>query len=90
MTRSHLTTAAVGILLVAPGIVRDHRVAAQQRAEMRDMQLVGYSDLQARSAYQPVIHKQGARWIAYIGHHGGSQLSLCQVLDGLREQARPS
>jgi hypothetical protein len=40
---------------------------------MHDMQLVGYNDLQARSAYQPVIHKQGDRWIAYIGHHGGTQ-----------------
>ena len=44
---------------------RDHR--AQQRSEMHDMQLVGFDDLQARSAYQPVIHKQGDRWIAYIG-----------------------
>ncbi len=34
------------------------------------MRLVGYSDLQARTAYQPVIQKQGNRWIAYVGHHG--------------------
>src|SRR5260221_8930699 len=37
------------------------------------MRLVGYSDLQARSAYQPTIHQQGGRWIAYIGHHGGTE-----------------
>ena len=36
------------------------------------MALVGSHDLQARSAYQPVIHNQGGRWIAYIGHHGGT------------------
>ena len=36
------------------------------------MRLVGWSDLQARSAYQPTIHQQGDRWIAYIGHHGGT------------------
>ena len=36
------------------------------------MKLVGYSDLQARSAYQPTIHHQGDRYIAYIGHHGGT------------------
>ena len=36
------------------------------------MRLVGWSDLQARSAYQPTIHKQGDRCIAYIGHHGGT------------------
>src|ERR1041384_7640874 len=50
-------------------------IAAQQKAETRNMDLVGYNDLQARSAYQPTIHKQGDRWIAYIGHHGGSQLN---------------
>lgn len=49
--------------------------AAQQRAEKNNMDLVGYSDLQARSAYQPTIHKQGGRWIAYVGHHGGSQIN---------------
>ena len=39
------------------------------------MRLVGHNDLQARSAYQPVIHHQGNRWIAYIGHHGGTRLN---------------
>lgn len=57
----------------AMGIVVGVGVGAQQRAEMHDMQLVGYSDLQARSAYQPVIHRQGDRFVAYIGHHGGTQ-----------------
>jgi hypothetical protein len=41
--------------------------------EAKNMRLVGYNDLQARSAYQPIIHKQGSRYIAYIGHHGGTQ-----------------
>ena len=50
-------------------------VAAQRQPEMSNMALVGYNDLQARSAYQPVIKKQGDRWIAYIGHHGGSALN---------------
>src|SRR5262245_19020939 len=40
-------------------------------AEARDMELVGHDDLQGRSAYQPTIHKQGNRAIAYVGHHGG-------------------
>ena len=40
--------------------------------EASNMRLVGYDDLQARSAYQPTIHHQGDRWIAYIGHHGGT------------------
>ncbi len=40
--------------------------------EARNMRLVGCNDLQARSAYQPIIHKQGDRYIAYVGHHGGT------------------
>src|SRR3954468_4274529 len=40
--------------------------------EFSNMRLVGSNDLQARSAYQPTIHHQGERWIAYIGHHGGT------------------
>src|SRR5499427_693008 len=40
-------------------------------AEAHDMELVGHDDLQGRSAYQPTIHKQGGRFIAYVGHHGG-------------------
>ena len=42
------------------------------RDQKRDMALAGHHDLSGRGAYQPVIEKQGARWIAYIGHHGGT------------------
>src|SRR5579862_4861021 len=56
---------------------------AQQPARESNMQLVGYNDLQARSAYQPVIQKQGSRWMAYIGHHAGFQLNS---LTGKQEQ----
>ena len=41
--------------------------------EARNMRLVGYDDLQGRSAYQPTIAHQGERYIAYIGHHGGTE-----------------
>ncbi|MBV8842474.1 MAG: hypothetical protein JO307_06655 [Bryobacterales bacterium] len=47
--------------------------AEKGKAEKSNMELVGYNDLQARSAYQPVIEKQGDRWIAYVGHHAGVQ-----------------
>jgi hypothetical protein len=40
--------------------------------EAKNMRLVGYNDLHARSAYQPTIHHQGDRYIAYVGHHGGT------------------
>ena len=41
--------------------------------EASNMRLVGYNDLQGRSAYQPTIHRQGDRWFAYIGLHGGTE-----------------
>ena len=62
--------------LVALALATGSTLVAQNtpgRAESKDMTLVGYNDLQARSAYQPTIHHQGNRYIAYIGHHGGDQ-----------------
>ena len=64
---------AIAVVLAATGAA----VQAQQQVvgappEASNMRLVGMSDLQARSAYQPTIHHQGDRWIAYIGHHGGT------------------
>src|SRR5437588_12752059 len=41
-------------------------------SEAKDMALLGYHDLQARSAYQPVVREQNGRWILYVGHHGGT------------------
>jgi hypothetical protein len=61
------------LLGLAICVVHPLSIAADRQAETRNMELIGYSDLQARSAYQPVIQKQGARWIAYIGHHAGVQ-----------------
>lgn len=40
--------------------------------EAENMRLVGHEPLQSRAAYQPTIHRQGSRWIAYIGHMGGT------------------
>lgn len=75
----HLQFGTVAACLAALGIGLDAGTAAQQprpgQTEKRDMELVGYNDLQARSAYQPVIRRQGDRWIAYIGHHGGVALN---------------
>ncbi len=44
-------------------------------AEKSNMELVGSDALQARSAYQPLVHRQGDRFIAYIGHHGGKAMN---------------
>jgi hypothetical protein len=64
-------------LLLVPGFVWTSAASAEaprigDPPEAFNMRLVGTEDLQARSAYQPTIHKQGERWIAYIGHHGGT------------------
>ena len=58
------------------------RALAQSKPESKNMELVGYNDLQGRSAYQPTIHKQGNRWIAYIGHHGGTAMNSLTGQDG--------
>ena len=51
-------TLSVVLLLIAAA-------SAAGKVEKRDMELVGYDDLQGRTAYQPVVHRQGRRWIAY-------------------------
>src|SRR5689334_326489 len=63
-----LAGTAIGIALVAG-------TSAQQKPDKMNLELVGYDDLQGRSAYQPLVHKQGDRFIAYIGHHGGMALN---------------
>src|SRR5450432_1030767 len=57
--------------------------------EASNMRLVGASDLQARSAYQPTIHHQGDRWIAYIGHHGGTD-DIPSPVNPMTERAEPN
>ena len=45
--------------------------------EHKNMQLVGFNDLQGRSAYQPTIHRYpDGRYIAFVGHHGGKSPSF--------------
>jgi len=57
-----------------------------------DMKLVGTNDLEARSTYQPTVHKQGGRYILYAGHHAlgtnpvtGLQLPSFNPLTGKNE-----
>jgi hypothetical protein len=52
MRRLFLAIVALGVVALAAG------PSAQRGAESSGMQLVGSNDLQGRSAYQPVIHKQ--------------------------------
>src|SRR5207249_1958808 len=73
--------ALLGIVAVALAVTAGwsvSEVASQggrlgHAAQHKNMQLVGHDDLQARSAYQPIVHQHpGGRWIAYVGHHGGT------------------
>ena len=68
--RLPLAVAIAAAAVVAPAAAQEQRIGAE--AEALNMRLVGYNDLQARSAYQPTIQRQGDRWILYVGHHGGS------------------
>jgi hypothetical protein len=40
-----------------------------------NLRLVGRNDLQARSAYQPIVHLYGERRILFVGHHAGEALN---------------
>jgi hypothetical protein len=59
----------LALMHASPGL------GAGTTAESKHMRLVGYHDLQGRSAYQPVIQEQDGRWIAYVGHHEGRALN---------------
>jgi len=61
---------AVNLVTIVTTAAAEQKIGAPPEA--MNMRLVGYDDLQGRSAYQPTIHHQGDRYIAYIGHHGGT------------------
>jgi hypothetical protein len=79
-------SAIVGLTALAamPAMSQSPQVGAPPEA--KNMRLVGYNDLQARSAYQPVIHRHGDRYIAYIGHHGGTN-SVAKPVNPITGQA---
>jgi hypothetical protein len=53
--------------------VAAHAQSPGAAPEARDMAQIGSHDLQARSAYQPLVREQNGRWILYVGHHGGTE-----------------
>jgi hypothetical protein len=48
---------------------------AAHMANARNMRLLGHHDLQARSAYMPVIHRYGDRYVLFVGHHAGHAMN---------------
>lgn len=71
--RSTAGRASKGVLLALACAGAASAQTGTAAEEARNMRLVGGHDLQARSAYQPTIHRQGDRWILYVGHHGGNR-----------------
>ena len=61
--------AAVAALIVTTSAWAQHGSSAS------NMSLLGHQDLQARSAYQPLVRENRGRWIAYVGHHGGKTMN---------------
>jgi hypothetical protein len=78
--KSAVTIGMLAALACAPA-------QAQHGAAASNMALLGHHDLQGRSSYQPVVHAQGSRWIAYVGHHGSNILN---PLSGRREDSGTS
>src|SRR5476651_2498470 len=77
----------VAILGTAPAFAQQQKIGDPPEAS--NMRLVGWSDQQARSAYQPTIHRQGDRFIAYIGHHGGTD-EVATPLNPMTGNAEPN
>ncbi len=74
LVRCAWVAVALACLVVGPGRA-DARDDDDRGVEAKNMKLIGFNDLQARSAYQPIVHEQGGRSIAYVGHHGGEALN---------------
>jgi hypothetical protein len=88
MFRCVLTAAAL-VLFAGSTFVHAQKQTVGAPPEASNMKLVGTNDLQARSAYQPTIHHQGGRWIAYIGHHGGTD-DVPAPVNPMTGQAEPN
>ena len=84
---------AVALLFVAA--IQSHAQVRPETPKVGDppeawnMRLVGYDSLQARSAYQPTIHRHGDRYIIYVGHHGGTP-KIPDPLNPLTGKAEPN
>jgi len=93
ISKNPLQSVSILITIVA-GMMALPLVAQAQRAH--NMRLVGTNDLQARSAYQPIVQHQMVngveRYIAYIGHHAnprdndGNRIPVRNPLNGQLEQ----
>ncbi|MXY24556.1 MAG: hypothetical protein F4Y45_08540 [Acidobacteria bacterium] len=75
MNRWILPRLAAFLVVVVAGHALAQPANTGHGEESFNSRLVGMSDLQGRSAYQPLPVRQGERRIAYIGHHAGEALN---------------
>jgi hypothetical protein len=77
--RFALAAFACGAAACGPAADTEQRAnppaAADDGLSTVGLRLVGRNDLQARSAYQPVVHRYGERRILFVGHHAGEALN---------------
>ena len=85
--RVTFSVAVVSCCVAAAAYAQQQKIGAPPEAS--NMKLVGTNDLQARSAYQPTVHHQGDRYIAYIGHHGGTD-DIPDPINPLTGKAEPN
>jgi hypothetical protein len=75
MKRAFLGLLVVTVALVLVGAPIARPTATEfnpKHAESHDMRLVGTDDLQARSAYQPLVHRYpDGRYVLFVGLHAG-------------------
>jgi len=76
LKRSFQLMAAFGLILSVTGQPaawaddRDRGRDGDDNVDRGNMELVGVNDLQARSTYQPTLHKySNGRYILFTGHH---------------------
>ena len=58
-----------------PGAADTPAAGEAASANAHNMRLVGFHDLQARSAYQPIVHAYGDRRILFVGLHAGEAMN---------------
>ena len=78
-----------GVLTSAAAQIRLETPKVGDPPETWNMRLTGWEPLQARSAYQPTIHRHGDRYVAYVGHHGGTNRVAAPV-NPLTGKAEPN
>ena len=71
--RSAAVWSLLSAVAAAGALAAAHAQSPAATPEAKDMVQIGFHDLQARSAYQPLVREQNGRWILYVGHHGGTE-----------------